>query len=338
MLIYDLVDPQELIGFARALQFDQFRLDQWLPNRNIVDIEYRFRRGNLSDQDAAAFRAWDTEAPIAARQGAQRVSGELPPISRKIRLGEEERLRLNALQSGNNDAIVEQIFADTRNMIRAVQARIELARGQVLSTGRLTLNENGLVAVVDFGVPAENFVTAPTVWSDPDADILGDAETWGSGYETVTDGLRPGVGVTSTRVINQLIRNAGFRQLASTLVGTPSLVTQQMVQQIFAAHGIPPLVANDTRVRVDGVAQRVIPEDVIVWLPPAGETLGQTLYGVTAEALELAGEGLIDATDTPGVVAVVEKTTDPVATWTLGTGISLPVLANPELLMVSTVL
>ena len=64
--------------------------------RVYVAEEYRFNRGSLADVNAATFRAWDTEAPVADRQGFARVTGELPPISRKVSLGEEDRLRLRA--------------------------------------------------------------------------------------------------------------------------------------------------------------------------------------------------------------------------------------------------
>jgi hypothetical protein len=338
MLIYDLVDPQELIGFARALEFDQFQLAQFLPDNNITDIEYRFRRGNLTDQDAATYRAWDTEAAIAARQGAQRVSGELAPISRKVRLGEEERLRLNALQSGDNSPIVDAVYNDAANMARAVRARAELARGQALSTGKVTINENGFVAEVDFGVPALNVVTAGTLFSNPAADVVVQSQAWMERYDEATNGMQPGVGLTSRKVLNNLLRNESFRALAATMAGAPQLITLQTVQSVLAAFGLPPLAPYDTRVRVDGVTTRVIPDDVIIYLPPNGENLGETLWGVTAEALEMAGEGYITTQDAAGLIVAVEKTTDPVGTWTLATGISLPVIGNPDGLMVAKVL
>lgn len=337
-LVYDLVDPQELVGFVRALEFDQFNLNQILPNREVQDLEYRFRRGTLRDQDAAKYRAFDTEAPIGSRQGTQRVSGELPPVSKKIRLGEEERLRLDALRSGDDGAIIQQIYDDAASMTRAVQARIELARGEALHSGVVNINENGMVASVDYGIPASHQVTAATVWSDPTADIIEEWLSWQEVYTDSTDGLVPGAVMTSTQVVQNLLRNDSIRQLLGTVNGAPGLVTPQALQQVIQAYGLPPIVINDTQIRVDGAAQRVIPQDKLVFLPPQGQPLGNTLYGVTAESLELQAEGQIEATATPGIVAVVEKTFDPVATWTKSAGIALPTIANPELLLQAVVL
>jgi hypothetical protein len=58
---------------------------------------------------------------------------------------------------------------------------------------------------------------------------------------------------------------------------------------------------------------------------------------VTAEALELQAEGKIVSRQAPGIVAVVEKTFDPVATWTKVAALALPVMTAPSLLMVADV-
>lgn len=338
-LVFDIVDPQELIGFARGLQFAQFNLDRFLPNDPVADIEYEITSGIRNDVSAASFRAWDTESPIGSRQGVSRQRGAIPPVSQKIRLGEEERLRLQAVRSGGDQApIIEAIYRDTASQIRAVQARIELARGQALSTGTVAINENGLVATADFGVPAEMKVTAAVVHSDPTASVIQEWTSWLATYRTVSGGLTPGGILTSSRYVNSLLRNDEIRTLAGSLAGTPNLVTRAGLDAVFAAYGLPPFITHDEQIRVDGVAQRVIPDHLAIPLPPAGERLGATLYGVTAEALELQAEGQLAAEEMPGVVAVVEKTFDPVATWTKGAGVSFPTIVNPELLMIASVL
>lgn len=337
-LVYDLVDPQELIGFVRNLSFDQFSLDRFLPNREIQDLEYRFMRGTLTDQDAAKYRAWDTESPIGSRQGVQRVRGELPPLSKKIRLGEEERLRLRALETGDNSGLVDQIYDDAANMTRAVQARIELARGEALHSGVVTISENGMEAVVDYGVPGAHQVTASSTWDTAAYDVIEEYLSWVETYEDTTGGLRPGAALVSTRIIQALLRNEPVRQLLGTVNGAPSIVTREALNSVVQAYGLPPFITYNTQVRVDGTAQRVIPDDKMILLPPAGEPLGETLYGVTAEAIELQAEGQIVGSQAPGVVAVVEKTFDPVSTWTKAAGIALPVIANGELLLQATVL
>jgi hypothetical protein len=329
--IYDLVDPQELLGFVRNLDFPEFELAEFFPPLEVADLEYRFRRGNLVDQDTAPYRAFDAEAAIGSRQGLERVRGELPPISKKIRLGEEERLRLNALARNDDGDLVEQIYDDAAAMTRAIQARLEEARGQALWEGIVEINENGVQGEVDFGRDASMEPAQPNpLWSNAAATIIRDLRGWRQDYIDL-NGVPPGLALTSSTVIGDMLLNNEIRQLAATVTGTPALVTEDMLGNVLRAYGLPPVRAYDTVVRKSGIATRTIPEDRLIFLPPAGERLGNTFYGITAEALELAEEGQIELRQAPGLVAVVDKTFDPVARWTKAAGIALPVMGNPDL-------
>jgi hypothetical protein len=335
-LIYDLADPQELQGFVRAAfgeeERNSFVLSQFLPNLNIDDIEYRIARGTLRDQDAAFVRSWDTESPIGNRQGVERILGELPPISKKIRLGEEERLRRRALERGSNTQLVDAIFDDAANMARAVAARIEMFRGEALHAGSLTINENGVNQTVPFGRAAGHTNVAPGIlWSSTaTATPIQDEQAWVTTYND-ENGINPGVAITSTRVVNYLLLNAQYRSMAAQNGITPAFLSLNGLNQIRSTYDLPPIVKYDVKVRVNGTATRVIPDDKFIYVPPAGEPLGRTFFGTTAEALELVGANQINVDQSPGLVSVVEKTFDPVATWTKAAAVALPVLVNPNL-------
>lgn len=335
--IYDLIDPQELLGFVRGLNFPQFTLQEILPVEPVDDIEYRFLRNNLVDVDSATFRAFDAESPIAKRQGVTRVSGELPPISRKIRLGEEERLRRDALRGGSGQQrLIDQIYADARNMARSVHARLERARGEALYDGSIAINENGVQGTVDFSRAATHEVVAGTVWSNAAALIVSDLSTWRDTYVATNNGLQPGSILTSTKVVGNMLRNDQVRDLATDRTSGP--VARTGLDALLEAHGLPPVRVYDTQIRIGGVATRVIPDDRVIFLPPADEPLGGTLVGTTAEAMELAEASQVTEEQLPGLVAVIDKTTDPVAVWTKAVAIGLPVMANPDLTFVADVL
>lgn len=347
MLIYDLADPQELQGFVRGVQQEQernvFVLAQFLPNDNIDGIDWRVTKGELRDQDAAVVRSWDTPAPIGDRQGISRIMGELPPISKKMRLGEEERLRLRMLErAGDASEIISKIFDDVSNLGRSVAARVELFRGEVLETGEINIDENGVEQSVDFGRKTEFDAAANTLagadkWSDhTGSDPVENLITWTAAYRD-ENGIDPALGLTSTAVINHLLRNDAIRALAATVAGAPQLVTRVHLAQVLSAFGLPPLVAYDTKVRVNGTQVPVISADKVILLPPSNEPLGRTFFGTTAEAIELQGAQQISADQAPGLTAVVEKTFDPVSTWTKVSAIALPTLVNPNLTFVAGV-
>jgi hypothetical protein len=347
MLIYDLADPQELIGFTRGIQQEleenTFVLSQFLPNDNIDDIEYRFVTGQLRDQDVARVRSWDVESPIGNRQGISRKMGELPPISKKMRVGEEERLRLRALERGGGDvtAIVNAIYNDAANLARSVTGRVELFRGEALETGQIDIDEGGVAQTIDFERDSSMEPTAlagTARWLDyDDSSPITDLTTWLEAYSDL-NGTLPGLILTSRKVVNHLLRNDEIRTYLGSLAGTPALVTNDQLRSVFAAFDIPPIVTYDVSVRIDGTQTRVISDDKVLFLPPATEPLGRTFWGTTAEAIELAEAQQIATDQAPGLVSVVEKTFDPVSTWTKVAGIALPVLANPNLVLVADVI
>ncbi len=336
LITTDYIDPATLTGYVRAALADQainqFSLAQFLPNDNIDDLEYRFLAGGEGLIEAATYRGFDTESPIGSTPGVTRVSGELPPISRKYRLGEYDRLRQRkATEQAVRDALLKTALRATRG----ISARLELARGDALVHGSVTIAENHVSATIDFGRQG-NHTTAPgTLWSDTSgSDPIMDLIGWNQRFID-TNGEPPGAIVTSTRVVGLVQTNAKVRGLVATVAATPTIVSVETVNAILASHGLPALTTYDASVKVDGVATRVVPDDRVLMLPapvaadaPEDTQLGATLWGTTAESLEseydLAG-------DEPGVVAGVYSTSDPVALWTKGAAIGVPVMANPNL-------
>lgn len=355
-MITDLVDPVELTEYVRAFNDETLRarfvLDQVLPNRLLDDLEYRVRSGGLTDVDVAEFRAWDTPPPMTGRPGITRKRGELPPVSRQIPLLEEESLRLRAMQTGSTNPIVDAIFDDAARMTRAVQGRIELARGDVLTDGIVTINENGVNLTVDYGVAAghlpvlagaNQWTVANAATATPITNLL----AWLDTYKTDTGLMPRGILMSRTRFA-ALAVNAEVRAYAQAGASTaPARVNLATIQQVFAEFGIPPLLGlgadptgdpfYDVSVRVNGVLTPVIPVDKVVFVPPADEPVGNTFYGLTAEAVRLIERNLIVAQDAPGVVALAFQNDNPVQTFTLATAIALPAVINPELIFTADV-
>lgn len=338
------IDPAQLTGYVRAALADyaanRFSLATFLPDRNIDDIQYRFARGGLGLARTGKFRSFDAPAEIIKRDSFSRVTGELPPISAKIILGEYDRLRA---RQATADEFLPEILSDSQQVARYIAARLELARGQALAEGRVVIEENGVYGEIDFDRDDSMEVTAATTWSTTDtADPIGDLVTWQQAYINL-NGVAPGAIQVSTQVLGDLQRTESIRNMAATVVGAPTLLSRQHIQQVFDAMGLPPYVVYDVQVEVDGTATRVIDPAKVLLLPAPvattdwqGTELGATFWGTTAESLE-PGYGIARG-DAPGIVAGVYSEDDPVSLITKAAAISVPVLANPNLAMVATVL
>lgn len=331
-LIDTYVTPGELTGYARAALADfdvnRFRLGDWLPSVTRDDLEYRFTLGSGGLTEAAEYRSWDTEAPLGSRPGLVRVSGELPPISRKLRLGEYDRLRRANLPA----QIVAAIRNDARILAEQIAARVEMARASALRTGTVVINENGVVATVDFGRSALMDVTAGTVWTNLAALALTDLINWHQAYIDLNGGPAGAI-VMPAQTRSLLTRNTEVKSHLGGLTVSPSRVDNTSLGAILGDFGIPPIQTFDAQVSVNGTATRLLPAREILFLPAAGQSdLGETQWGTTAEALEF---GFTE--EMPGIVSGSYKEEDPVAIWTKDAAIVLPVLANPNLTMRATV-
>lgn len=329
----DYIEPAELTGYAREaladLAVNEFTLSQFLPDQPVDDIDYRFTRGGEGLAEAATFRNYDTPSRFGGRPGATRVTGSLPPISRQIKLGEYDRLKL---RQASDDAIVDAIFDDAKRMVRAVAARMELARGEALSSGKVVLAEGGVVATVDYVRNAGNTVAAGIAWTNTaTATPLTDMIAWADTYETNSSGKRPEHAQTSRRVLRLLTRNKEIIDAVKGAQTGATRVSLAELNELLESEGLPTVSTYDAQVSVGGVTTRVIAEDKFLYLPAKGEgnQLGGTFWGTTSESLE--PEYALADDERAGIVAGVYKQPNPVAHFTNAAGLGLPVLANPDL-------
>lgn len=343
MLIYDLAEPQELVGFVRAILDEEenrrFRLGTILPNFELEGLEFKVTQGDTGDMDAAFVRAWDVESPLGKRAAnLSTLMGELAPISKKMRVGEEERLRRRALERGSNAELVARIYDDAGNLARAVAARIEMLRGEALWDGTLTINENGVMQTVDFGRSVSHEVVAGVLWtvfatSTPIQDYL----SWVQTYVN-TNGIAPAFALTSKQTVANMLLSTEVKNLVISTTGSvPAIIGRGTLDGLLTAFDLPPIRTYDVTTKVNGADVRVIPANRFILCPPADEPLGRTFWTATAEALELAEARQLGIDDIGGLCAVVWKNADPVSTWTNVSAISLPVLVNPNLTFVARV-
>jgi hypothetical protein len=352
MIIDDYVLPSVLTGYVREVPIPSvLMLKQFLPDKMIGNVEAAIDVVTRTNR-AAQFRSWDAETPVGQRDSFQRSKIKLPPLGEKLPIAEQEALLLERVRSGgdNRNAYVEAIYNDAATLTGNVRRRMELARGDVLIDGKFTLTgENHLTLEADFAVPSGNIVTAGVLWSDhANAAPLQNMRTWRQAYIDL-NGEPPGAMITSNTVINNLVLSGEMLSLfnrGTALHSGPDIVTPGMVQQVLSAYGLPTVTEYNTRVNVDGTNVRVIPDNLVIFLPSNAEDLGVTAWGITAESLVLGGTDPGDSPglnglafeDLPGLVGVVLKEGDPVQTWTKVAAVGMPLITNPRLLMVATVL
>jgi len=338
------VTPDAATAFVRRVPTPANQvLNQLLPDRTFTSSSIDITEVTRTNR-TAKFRTFDGRPHRTSRDFIQTRTVKLPPLSVANGIGEAERLQLEFARTGGQSysALADAIYDDATNLVQEVRARMELARGDVLTDGKFTLaGENGLYLEADFGVPTDNFVTASTVWTDfANSQIIRDMRAWVQQYVNL-NGFRPGGFVCSESVVGYMLQNAEVRALSASLAGSPQLVTEQALAAALAAFRLPPLLFTyDTKLDVDGVTTEVLDPAKVIFTPPNPADLGYTAWGITATALELVNSPKTDFSfdDAPGIVGLVVKGDSvPFTEETVVDAVGMPVLQQPKLLMVADV-
>jgi len=330
------VAPQELTGYVRSalddLPQNAFNLSAYLPDNPVDDIDFRAQAGGNGLSQVAQFRSFDAESPIGKREGSDMVSGSLPPISEKIRLGEYDRLKMRNMVEGIKDAILN----DGVTQAKKILARAEVARGELLMTGKVTIAENGLGIEADFGRKAQHSPTATILWNAANSVPIDNLLAWVEVYRA-TNGVRPGVMLVAQQVVAVLMRNEQIRSLALPAGATTQIVTLDAIQALLQSFGLPALEVYEAQVQ-DGTGNAVdiLDPTKVLFLPPVGSKIGETTWGVTAEALDPSYN--LTEEIRPGIVVGSYSDNDPVAQWTKASAIMLPIAPNTNLTLAGKVL
>lgn len=330
------VEPAELTTFARQSQQQieaaKGSLAAFFPSEVVDDVSVRYMKGKKGLVDAAEFRAFDAETTIGALEGGQRVTMDLPPVGQKIRIGELDQLRARTLDP-SDERVQISVAKATERAVAATDARVEALRGSILESGKLVVNENGFNIDVDLGRSEDMTTTAGTLWGEGGATPLDDLLAWADQYATKNDTM-PGTLLVSRKALSALQRSA---QILSAIPNSSVTVASvDVVNAILGSYGLPSVQLFDRKVKVGGTVRRVLDENKLFFLPAAGESLGKTTWGRTAEADD--PDYAIAPAEGAGIVAAAHKVHDPYSYWARATAIALPVMTDPDASMVATVL
>ena len=330
MNILNLLTNKDRIDYSEGYQYKKdFKTTVLFPQRKTDNMKVAIAR--LVENGAlpvmANFHALDAEAKIGDRTNYSVMDYEKLFIKEK--LNQTERILYFLNGTTDEDAVRDFIFDDFDNLVSRVLTRVELANCQVLSTGKLEINENNYKTVVDFGYKSSHNV-ALSAWADPEHSIIDDLNAVVE--KAQADGKKLTRALTSSKVVSYLVKN---KEIKSFFVNSGRVLNSRLVLEwVYENFGIAfetyddvyKLSANDT------ATHRFFPENKIAFFDGQG-TLGAGLFGVTPEEL-----GLNEGVSTSGLVTLTQwETNDPVAVWSKASAMYLPVIADIDGLYIGTV-
>lgn len=171
---------EDTIAFVQSIPLpSNNQFTQMMPSKQYDSDEIDFATITKTNR-AAKFRNWDGSFWIAPRDTGSEKRVRMLPLGGQLSVGEYERRQIEMARYGGTiqSVLVDAIYNDLENLTRYAQNRVELAWGDVLTDGVLTINENGVQQQVDYGIPAGQLVTPATLWSNhatstPLTDLIG---------------------------------------------------------------------------------------------------------------------------------------------------------------------
>src|SRR5690348_2623986 len=341
------INPTVINAFVREIQTPaDYELTQTvIPERTVNSVKYQIRGGGRRVA-AASYRAWDAQTKVATREINRWVTeGKLLPLGQKYILGELETILQNVSRGMDGQDLVDSLYDDVAAHVLSIKHRMELAAGDLLQDGKFTLvGENGLTLEADHKVPSANMPTAPTAWTDPTADMLGDELRW-------IEVLRKSGAPLPTRALtsyttwalmlgNDSYRAAYYGSVNSASTIPTAVLARNEVNVVRERYGLPPVTVYDVKIPLDdGTEQRPLPENMFFLLPPNARQMAETQYGLTAEGIVLSSGSnpQIEREEAPGIIVTSGYDDDPVRVWTKGAAAALPVMYTPDIHIAATV-
>lgn len=338
MDILKLIDNKDRLDFSQNLSIARnYMGDTLFPDIKTENLEAEYFR--LSDglklPSMALVHGFDTEANIGKRPTVERVTVEKMLIKEKI--NQSERIALYLSKGVSEQNIIDYVFDDMGRTAESVKTRTEAAKMELLATGKITVKENNLNFNVDYGVGSNN--RKAYTWNNSEHDILGD-------IQEMTDiakakGSTVNSAVTSTAVMSVLRKNKGIQTAIYGNNGLGTFVSNNQINTLFSDMFNFTVAVNDEQYKYENkqgktVTERYFPSDkFVVFQANSSGAVGTGLWGVTPEELEY---GQYTAKSSNQYITITQwATPDPVAVWTKASGLFIPVLPDPDSLVIATI-
>lgn len=322
--IEEIFSTQTVLNYVKNREPVPMLGDMFFPEKKIEGLDFKMIKGANNLPVSASIHGFDTETEIGSRDGASYSVEELALIKRKIKMDEKLIIQLSSPRNTQEETqAINQIYNDVDNMVNSVRTRVEAMRMEAITTGKLTINENGVKTSIDYGTPKNQ--QSSTDWTAADVKILDDIYNYTDKVVQNT-GFTPTRALTSKSVLNILLTNTTIRK-AILGVNSDRIITKDMLNQLLSSMGLPTIATYDAQYRTqnaDGkyTAKRYFEDGKFVLLPDG--KLGDTVYGLTAEEIELRGKGDVKIESFGNIIAEIYSTKDPVARWTKAVATCLP--------------
>lgn len=323
-----------------------YLLEKFFPNAKKLGLDLKYIKGSKGAPVVLSASTFDVPSLSISRTGFSEVTENMLYFKNSLPLKEQDRQDLIRVIGGGNqmeiDIIVKKVFADTDRLIEAASLRREKLRASALTTGAITIAENGVTQTVSYGLVSGQQATLLTTqkWDAPTTcDPIGDLNTWADNRELAT-GVRP-TAVIMNRTTFNLVKAADLVKSAISAVAvlgltTTALSTAKVIDYIRSETQLIVYVYQKGDAST-GTLVPFIPDNKVIVLPDA--PVGSTWFGVTPAEFEKTNDPTlnVEIVDTGVAIMHVLADKDPFVEQTIVSQICLPSFEGADGVFIATV-
>lgn len=307
------------------------------PSVKTMDLDISYIKGAKNSPVTAQVYAPDTTTKLSGRQQASINILEMLLVKDAKRLNEKDLLNLaNPRNDFEKKEIIKKIFDDVDNTIKSVYRRINMMRFEVLQTGKLTLDENGVKGEIDYFMPEEHKAALKTTkrWGETGVNPLDDLYTWVD--KIVTDqGVTPTRALMDRATLNLILRNETVKK-AINGVNFDRMLTRAELNAFLEAQELPTIAVYDEKyIDETGKTLPLMKANTVVLMPEG--KLGNTHFGLTAEEVELVGKSGFEHSKQDYITSIIYRDPDPVGRITKSVARAIPSFEACDEVFVATV-
>lgn len=327
-----VITANEVGAYWNATEPQPYFGEMKFPTRKKRGLKLDWIKGAEKAPVSLSLSAFDANSIPLARGEFELLEEKMPFFKNHFVIDEDTIMMLQDIDENASAAIksvIAKIFADSTSLRKNAALTREILRMSALTTGVISLSDNGQTFSFDYKVPNTHKQSPTVKWNVATADPLGDIEKWQQIIAEDT-GETPTEILMNSKTFSDLMKTDAIKSAFKDYVGAfPS--ARNVRTFISDTLGVTTYIDDDNHV-VNGTKKKLVPDGTVV-LMPTGD-LGFSWFGTTPEENRLQNVSVVDS----GVALTAWHKDDPVASYIKASQVFLPSFERADAIFIASVL
>lgn len=327
----DIINAKEIGIYIENLPPEVLIGESLFPRKKQLGMDLKHIKGSRQRPVVLKQSTFDVSAKIRAlKADVSEKTKRMPFFKESVIINEEDRQQLLLAMAAQNpdliDMITSQIFDSYKALVDGGDVQMERMRNQLLADGTIKITSDDGDIVFDFEIPDDHkeVLTGDAVWSNPDADIIGDLQRYkqkmiNDGYSELTRM------VLTPKTFSYIMLNKAIK-LDIDRDGR-AIITNEMIKDYLSAKiNLSVAIISGIYRLEEGSEQTYFPDNKVTLIPDGN--LGYTYYGTTPEEADKMfnqSRGALDCSIVrTGIAITTMKKEDPVTVQTKVSQLGMP--------------